>query len=236
MINCIPYGGISNRMKCIISSIAEYEVINLQWDSNPSVGGVRCEFSDLYENVFECEYKKSISDCKFIHSNMNTHNTGIDKGNVDFNLQQSYLEVIDTLRPIKYIRERVLIEKDILGDFDTVAVRTFKSFPREQKSWGYKFNLDKLYRYMDNVKGKILLTCDDTDTVSHLKERYDIYTTDKRTKFGDFSSVEGMQDILIDLYLGGLSKTIYGTKESSFTEMQWWLGRCKPNYVNMNLH
>lgn len=223
-------------MKCIISSIAEYEKINLQWDPIPSVGGVRCEFSDLYENIFECKYNKSISDCKFIHPNMNTHNTNIDKNNIDYDKKQRYLEVIDTLCPVKYIRERVLIEKDILGDFDTVAVRTFKSFQREHNSWGYKFNLDKLYRYMDNIKGKILLTCDDTDTVLHLKERYDVYTTNKRTKFGDFSSVEGMQDILIDLYLGGLSKTIYGTKESSFTEMQWWLGRCKPNYVNMNLH
>jgi len=236
MINCIPYGGISNRMKCIISSIAEYEKINLQWDPKPSVGGVRCEFSDLYENVFKCDYNKSVSDCQFIHTNMNTHNTNIEKGDIDPNLQQKYIKVINDLQPINYIKERVSIEKDVLGEFDTVAVRTFKSFQREYKSWGYKFNIEKLYNYMDNIKGKILLTCDDEDTVHHLKKRYDVHTTFKRTEFGDFSSVEGMQDILVDLYLGGLSKNIYGTKESSFTEMQWWLGQCKPNYINMDLH
>ena len=45
-----------------------------------------------------------------------------------------------------------------------------------------------------------------------------------------------MQDILIDQYLGSLSTDIYGTNMSSFSEMQWWLGLCNPNYFEMSLH
>lgn len=89
---------------------------------------------------------------------------------------------------------------------------------------------------MDKIEGKILLTCDDTETTNLIKEKYDVYTTPKRTKFGDFTTVEGMQDILIDQYLGSLSTDIYGTNMSSFSEMQWWLGQCKPNYYDMSLH
>ena len=89
---------------------------------------------------------------------------------------------------------------------------------------------------MDKIEGKILLTCDDTETTNLIKEKYDVYTTPKRTKFGDFTTVEGMQDILIDQYLGSLSTDIYGTNMSSFSEMQWWLGQCKPNYHEMSLH
>jgi len=45
MINCKPYGGISNRLKCMISSIVEYGQINLIWDVSNSGGGVWCDFN-----------------------------------------------------------------------------------------------------------------------------------------------------------------------------------------------
>ena len=47
-----PYGGISNRLKCIISSIAEYGDITLKWDIPNNGGGVRCDFNDLFTNNF----------------------------------------------------------------------------------------------------------------------------------------------------------------------------------------
>jgi len=40
MITCRPYGGISNRLKCMISCIVEYDDINLIWDVSKSGGGV----------------------------------------------------------------------------------------------------------------------------------------------------------------------------------------------------
>ena len=76
MINCNPYGGISNRMKCIISSIVEYGDINLLWDVPKSGGGVRCKFNDLYKNIYTGNGIGRVSDCKFIHPQMNTHNEG----------------------------------------------------------------------------------------------------------------------------------------------------------------
>ena len=235
MINCNQYGGISNRMKCIISSIVEYGDINLLWNVPKSGGGVRCEFNDLYKNIFNGSTINSVSDCKFIHHKMNTHNEG-GKDNLPSDLKKRYIEVIKTLEPIDYITNKIKEEKDRLGDYSAVSVRTFRSFPHEYNSWGRHFKKDNLFKIMDKVEGKILLTCDDTETTNLTKQRYDVYTTPKRTKFGDFTTVEGMQDILIDQYLGSLSTDIYGTNMSSFSEMQWWLGECKPKYYGMLLH
>src|SRR6056300_1226245 len=234
MINCRPYGGISNRMKCIISSIVEYGNINLMWDITTS-SGVGCKFNDLYKNIYNGNAISSVSDCKFIHPKMNTHNEG-SKDKLPINLKKRYIEVIKTLEPIDYISNKIKEEKEKLGEYSAVSVRTFRSFPSEYNSWGRHFKINNLFKVMDKIEGKILLTCDDTETTNLIKEKYDVYTTPKRTKFGDFTTVEGMQDILIDQYLGSLSTDIYGTNMSSFSEMQWWLGQCKPNYYDMSLH
>jgi len=141
MVNCNPYGGISNRMKCIISSIVEYGDINLLWNVPKSGGGVRCEFNDLYKNIFNGSTINSVSDCKFIHPKMNTHNEG-GKDNLPADLKKRYIEVIKTLEPIDYITNKIKEEKDRLGDYSAVSVRTFKSFPAEYNSWGRYFKID----------------------------------------------------------------------------------------------
>ena len=240
MILCRPYGGISNRLKCIISCIAQYGDINLDWSIPPSStdGGVRCNFNDLFVNGLENKPGNVISHCEFIHVEMNTNNTG-GKETINKGLRDNYITVIKNLIPVDYIKERVEKEKNKLPiDVTTVSVRTFKSFNREYNSWGRHFKIDELFKHLDSIETPILLTCDDSETTGIIKQRYPsrIHTTPKRTKFGDFSTVEGMQDILIDLYLGGMSENIYGTHMSSFSEMQWWFGECKPNYINMELH
>jgi len=234
MINCVPFGGISNRLKCVISSIVEYNDINLIWNI-PSEGGVGCLFNDIYKNKFDGTSKQQVSSCEFIHTSMNTNNSG-DKLMLDEVLKAKYINVIKSLEPVEYIQHRITEELNILQEFTTVSVRTFRSFPREYRKWGTHFNINELYKVMDNITGKILLTCDDIGTVNLLKDRYDIYITPKRTEFGDFKTIEGMQDILIDLYVGSQAKQIYGTNMSSFSELQWWLGECNSQYIGMNLH
>ena len=60
-----------------------------------------------------------------------------------------------------------------------------------------------------------------------------IIYTPKRTFFGDYKTVEGIQDSVIDLLLGGLNNHIIGTKGSSYCDMQWWFGGAKAsvNYI-----
>ena len=171
MINCTPYGGISNRMKCIISSIVKHGDINLRWDVPKSGGGVRCKFNDLYKNIYNGNAIGSVSDCKFIHPQMNTHNEG-GKDKLPIDLKKRYIEVIKTLEPIDYISNKIKEEKEKLGEYSAVSVRTFRSFPAEYNSWGRHFKIDNLFKIMDKIESKILLTCDDTETTNLIKQRY----------------------------------------------------------------
>lgn len=236
----IPFGGISNRLKCIISAIAEYGDITLRWDVPNSGGGVRCQFSDLFTNTFNSTSNRTISDCKFIHDYMNTHNpTDNNKEDVDIEMQKKYIDIINDLNPVQYVQDEVKrLHNELPSDYTTVSVRTFRSFPQEYKSWGQYFDINLLFTELDTIDSSFLLTCDDTDTLHLIKGRYGdkVITTPKRTKFGDFQSVVGMQDILIDLILGGMAKKIYGTGLSSFSEMQWWMGKCTAKYKQMKLH
>ena len=241
VVNCIPYGGISNRMKCIISTLVEYGDIRLIWNIPNGGGGVRCEFSDLFENEYNQTHDsklKDISSCEFIHNHMNTNNSvAIDT--ITEAMSERYKSVIRSLRPIEYIKGRINEELDKLhNDFDVFSVRTFKSFPRENKRWGIHFKIDRLFKVMNLSNSKFLLTCDDNSTVNEIKNRYGdrVIMIPKRTSFGDFKSVSGMQDILIDQYIGGFAKNIYGTYMSSYSEMQWWYGLKSSNYIQMKLH
>lgn len=245
MIKCIPYGGISNRLKCIISCLAEYEHIYLEWEIPTRNGGVRCEFNDLFTNTFLTDfmnYEQSpsnvISHCEFIHPNMNTNNFG-SKDILDEHLKNKYIEVIKTLKPVPYIQNKVdTILTTLPKDYTTVSVRTFRCFPAEYQSWGRHFKINNLFTYLNDIEGTFVLTCDDPQTKDVICEKYGdrVITIPKRTKFGDFESVEGMQDIIIDQLIGAKSKVIMGTDMSSYPEMQWWMGHCKSQYINMKLH
>lgn len=241
MILCEPFGGISNRFKCIISCLAEDDII-LKWEIPSTIeqGGVRCQFNDLFINEFskiKNDDYKLVNGCEFMHPLMNTNNYG-NKNDLNNNLKEKYIKVISSFTPVKYVQDKILEEKSKLPEaYSTVSVRTFTSFKRENDSWGEYFKLNSLLKIMDKINTPILLTCDSPEIAETLKNRYkNIYMTPKRTRFGDFSSVEGMQDILIDLYLGGMGDIIYGTHMSSFSEMQWWFGKCKPQYISMLLH
>ena len=239
MIVCIPYGGLCNRLKCIISTLTKYNEIQLEWKVPTNGGGVRCHFNDLFTNNF---YGKGgavkITNCEFIDHEMNTNNVG-DKENLNPTLKNRYLNTINRLKPVDYVMKQLGEEAAKLpDDVVTVSVRTFRSFKGENDRWGKHFKIERLFQHLDSFDNPILLTCDNQETMLQIKDRYGarIHTTPKRTTFGDFTTVEGMQDALIDLYLGGLSKTIYGTHMSSFSEMQWWFGGCNANYIDMKLH
>lgn len=237
MIVCKPEGGISNRLKFIISCLVEYDEICLDW-TIPRIGGVGCHFNDLFENKFNIGTGNIISHTSFIHEEMNTNNVG-DKKKLNEELKQKYISIIKKLKPITYVSNMVDYHLEKLPEeYTTVSVRTFKSFPQEHESWGKHFSINYLFDYLNKIDGLFLLTCDDTETMELIRKKYkdQVYTTPKRTKFGDFKTIEGMQDILIDQLIGAKSSKIIGTYPSSYSEMQWWFGLCQPEYINMKLH
>jgi hypothetical protein len=255
MIISKPYGGLSNRLKCLLSTLDIDDDVKLVWDYSLYDGGVWCKFSDLFENNFEefffleeCQLKypnvNIVSDCRFFGRNNFNHldqTYGNNWGNhIDEGIKNRYFELISKLKPVKYVRDK--IEKyNRLFDENTISisVRTWNDRQVTKNKKGIYFEIEKLYEYLNLYNdSKFFLTCDDQETTEKIINTYGerIIITEKRTKFGDFSSTEGLQDALVDLYLAGKNKLILSSYGSSFCELQWWFGEGKPQVLMMDLH
>jgi hypothetical protein len=122
--------------------------------------------------------------------------------------------------------ESRLKDIDILN-CSTIKLGKFSAYFSEQDIAAIKsHNLDFMLRFGFNIiKGEIL---------KKYGER--VLYTKKRTSFGDYRSIEGVQDALIDLYLSGKNKTLLLSYGSSFGELQWWFGGGHSKIIMMDLH
>jgi hypothetical protein len=255
MILSKPYGGIGNRLKCIISSLSIDEDLKLLWEYGPhegqDLGGVWCRFNDLFENNFE-EFDsmkdwpghncKHVEGCTFFENinHLDLH-YGDNWGNhIPEELKKKHVGIISKLKPVKYIRDNVeRFSKLFDDDTITVSIRTWKDVPRTRNTKGKTFSIDSLYSYLDTYNtNKFFITCDDENTFNEILKKYGdrILYTEKRTTFGDYRTKEGIQDALIDLYLSGKNKKILLSYGSSFGELQWWFGGGVSQITMMNLH
>jgi hypothetical protein len=232
--------------------------IKLIWTVKQTSVWLWCSFADLFSNDIEefdnsedCFKKypgvKSYSSYEFIElpgDDMNINHPNYDNWNnsIPDNLKESVLEQINKLKPIEYISDVINEFESELGD-DTVtfSIRTWKDAVRNEASNGKFFDINTVFREMDDdvyTDKKFFVTCDHQETFDKILNRYNdkIIYTPKRTFFGDYKTVEGIQDSVIDLLLGGKSKLIVNTMNSSFCDMQWWFGGGNANIKIMNNH
>ena len=82
------------------------------------------------------------------------------------------------------------------------------------------------------------VTCDHQETFEKVLDRYGdrILYTPKRTYFGDYKTVEGIQDCVVDLLLGGQNTHTISTNGSGFCDMQWWCGGGKSTIEIIRAH
>ena len=122
MIVSKPYGGISNRIKCLLSSMDIDEDIKLVWDHSLYDGGVWCKFSDLFENDYEEFFSQDeclkkypntniYTECKFFGNNTYNHLDLLHGDNwwkfIDENTKQRYRALISKLIPKQYVKEKI---------------------------------------------------------------------------------------------------------------------------------
>lgn len=239
--NCKPIGGISNRLKWLTSALVYHNQIYLDWEVSDNKGGpgpgVGAEFNKLFVNTYcqepgegEINTGSDFTDpsMRWIHTALKNEKMRI-----------KYNKTMASLVPVEEVTNLIKKEsKKFTPDTATFSIRTFRCFSQEYKKFGQYFNPKELYQQMDSYKGPIFVTCDDANFLLELQNKYGskLITTPKRTFFGDNNSTEGMQDILVDLYLGGMNSKIFGTPISTFVQMQWWLGQCKSEFIPLNLH
>ena len=254
---CNAAGGVGNRIKTLLTclTIAKPEEILLMWPPTSSYqidGGAWCEFNDLWENKFEIidkppgfEHRYYGRDARLKHYN-NGNFVSLDEAYLKPAIKTSFqfLEMknlVQGLIPVEYVRTKIQEYKSQLPvSCCTLSLRTYMSFPLEYHQRGKRFKIEKVFDVIENqIKSdKIFLTADHEETVKTIKEKYGdrIFITPKRTEFGDYTCKEGLQDALIDLYLGGMFRDLYITSKCTFSEMQWWFGGCAANPIEISVH
>ena len=249
MIICNAIGGLNNRLRCLVSCMRIDDDIKLVWPVKTSSVWLWCSFKDLFKNEFEefknkdeCVHKHSnlkiYSDYKFIRLNNEIDINHLVGDEVPDDIKYSVVKQIKKLKPVEYIDNKVeLFRKKFNKKTITVSVRTYKDAGRNNAKNGIFFDITKIFDEMDKYSDcDFFVTCDHQDTFEEIFKKYPnrIIYTPKRTFFGDYKTVEGIQDSVIDLLLGGLNNHIIGTKGSSYCDMQWWFGGAKAsvNYIN----
>ncbi len=255
MIICEPFGGLSDRLKHLISCMVQPDEIKLIWSVKENAVHLWCPFEDLFTNNFETFDQHTKREC-FDSYPFAPHYEGSQfmkfyyndgKCEIDINqlaladsgesipelVKNLILNTINKLEPVEYIRKSVdELKSKFNDDTVTVSIRTFLDAERNIDSNGRFFEIDKVFEKMDSeLYGDRLffVTCDHQETFEKVLNRYGnrIIYTPKRTYFGDYKTVEGIQDCVIDLLLGGQSKHMILTNKSGFSELQWWFGGAK---------
>jgi len=196
---------------------------------------VNCHFSDLFENKI---YLSGIpSGAKVCGSWEWLFMKGKGKPEIDFlynKTPQKYIDMILpkilTLVPTKKIKRKInrfVIENELDKPFTTISLRTWnRAFKRANRRIT---NITDTYRVIWQIdqKEKILLTCDDKDTIEKIVEKFPDRDIVYFPKESYDTERTGIQGALAELCCGSYCRKLYASYRSTFSEIQWWIGGCK---------
>lgn len=249
--------GISNRLKCLISAMRFAEkysrTLILCW---PKDVKVNCRFSDLFENnIPEIELKElqALKDKKDVDERYKIidtwrllplpedglpnnfsqapfskpgNNIDCEYDRIPLRVRENFLIYINKLIPKQYISEEIKsFSRNFIDDTVAFSIRTWTECKRSRL-----FDADAVYKMMDRIdNSRFFVSCDSQEFLNEIIDKYGsrVLHYPKRTFAGERNSLEGMQDILIDLFLLAKSKYLKVSNLSTFPEMAWWFGSCK---------
>jgi hypothetical protein len=247
--------GLASRLKCLISVMRLNKVYRLYWEYN---NRLQCKWPLLFENnVLAKESltenirlrKKTNAPKTIAHYSWRFDSTKQERElykKTDFDwmydktpksIRDGIIAQINKLKPIKYCRDEI---NKFRANFDkntvSVCVRTWKDVRGTNLERPFKYAW--VFEHTDKLPedAKIFLTSDSRKTLKEFQNRYGtnrILYYPKRTYWGDWLSVEGVQDTLIELYLGGSNTKMYLSWHSAFTEAQWWFGGAKAEVIEV---
>lgn len=261
LILCETIGGLNDRLKFLVSCMRVDDELKLIWSVKENSIHLWCSFKDLFTNDFEefndryeadkkyseADFTRCVSGSQFkqvFPNDINLNNMGIDNWYelIPEEQKKSILDQINKLKPVPYIKNTVdEFKSKFSDDVTTVSIRSFNDAARNIKANGRHFDINKIFKTMDDkmFHDKLFfVTCDNQDTFQEVLDRYGdrIIYTPKRTYFGDYRTLEGIQDCVIDLLLGGHNKNMISTNGSGFCDMQWWFGGGKSKIKTVYAH
>ena len=273
----INLGGISNRVKCLISMWRLADLYGrkliLYWPKNHTCGA---EFKDLFENDFQEINKKQLENISgkylqiFGEDSLTIKDSSkkyLVSGTWRFLLTPKELEKNSFLKEKRNFEEKSInfnflnipeeIKKEILNYLK--KLRILKSLQKEIDNFQEKYNLKEMIgvhirrgdfsdrptspgkvssdkKFIEKMKELIkknpktkFFLCTDSKEIEKIIEKEFPNRIFKYPKTSFVrTDVRATQEGLIDLLLLSKTKHILGTYRSTFTEMAWWFGKCKP--------
>jgi hypothetical protein len=254
-------GGLSNRIKCLISSMKLAEITKreliLYWPKDPSCN---CNFSDLFDNDIKEISRKEIAEiikskrCEIYLENL--HNfKGKKRFVINFStkiigFRKKDLHLMfynipkDIIIEITNYLSKLKIKKDILKIVEEFSKKNFTKkmvgvhirkgdFQTVKSKVGLVSSEDKFIEEIGkeiklSPRARLLLATEDKETENKFKRIFSnkIISYPKKTKKREEEG--SVKEALIELLLLSKCRLILGNFGSTFTEMAWFLGDCKP--------
>lgn len=224
--------GLGNRLWCVLHCLAHSPAARVYWPLNKLC---KCSWGDLFVNDMEVsdepqEYDSAVLQGRYEHSQRYEL--------VPEDARRRYVDAANRLQahPQVVAAVRAMLP-EVARAVATVSVRTWCEVP--DTPMARTFSLARLYEEIDAhvPSGRFFLTCDNAKTAEAVIEHYGerAICSPKRTTWGDRTTAKGMRDILTDLYLGGVPRTLLASHRSTFSELQWWFGGARARVVKIGM-
>jgi hypothetical protein len=146
-------------------------------------------------------------------------------------LKKTYSDIFSIFELKRHIQKRIngFAKRHFNEHTISVHIRTYNDAAGTsgKKRGIYSFNIDSFISQMKNQDDNCnFFVCSDSDEA--IEQIKDVFG-DRIATFD--SGVKTTEEDIIDLYLLSKNKLIIGTKNSTFTEVAWWLSDCKMNVI-----
>ena len=113
----------------------------------------------------------------------------------------------------------------------TVHVRSFCDSPSRKDRWYNIQNFIEKMKCLDDHNVKFYLSVDENSIIQQFKDVFGdkiFYFPKEKDPAEDMGSYQSQVEAIIELFILGKGKTLLATETSTYSEVAWWLGECKP--------
>lgn len=249
--------GLGNRIKCLISSIKRCEDIKkynkniescIYWPLNEECG---CKFNELFEYPIKVVYRSELYtievDAYSGDSEINKSWKLKNKDNIEFDFKYNKLTQLEISKFLPYFK-LIKPKKDIQDTVWAFINKYKESFDKGEvigvhiRKGDYdtlldgRHNISKEDKFTErmrclleiNPNYKFLICTEDEETEEKFRKRFGsnnlIYF---HKQFRGRNTPNSIKEAFVDMLLLSKCNIILGTFLSTFTEVAWWLGKCK---------
>ena len=229
--------GLANRIKTYVSCFSKFDEVRTIKDAD----------TYIFDNIKLATDEELKSNPHFDHWRFSIEENEkkylVDYKYIDLLYEKTNMYFVDKYRSVfsklKINQEILNYVDEFTKDWSNIIGLHIRSWYCDRNKWHSNELFEQAIDQLDSSK-KIFLCGDNDIVLKHFEDRYgDRIITHDQERFshphlaesGHNVSVQTNVDAFIDLMILSRCDTIVGTYASTFTEVAWWFGECKPNVI-----